>query len=345
VEASRNRDVIVVGASAGGVEALRRLAAALPRDLPAAVFVVVHGGTAQRRYLAELLAAAGPLPAVTAEEGMPFAHGRFHVAAPGCHLLVGQDHVHVRRGPKENRTRPAIDPLFRSAAVHCSTRVIGVVLTGMLDDGTAGLKAIRRCGGLAVVQDPADADWPDMPRSALAHAGADHVLPLAEIGGLLARLARETRPPPVEAPDSVRAEALIAAQELTMHPDQKRLGELSPLTCPDCHGTLDEIDDNGFLRFRCHTGHAFTAEALRAAQSEAWERALYSVLRTQEEQSLLTHKLASDAKERGALRSYEFYELRAQEYEEGAEIVRRLLARGQEAEPDPAAAEPRGGAA
>jgi two-component system, chemotaxis family, protein-glutamate methylesterase/glutaminase len=344
VEESRNRDVIVVGASAGGVDALRRLAAVLPRDLPAAVFMVLHGGTAKRRYLSELLAAAGPLPAATAEEGMPFARGHLYVAPPDCHLLVGRGHVHVRRGPKENRTRPAIDPLFRSAAVHCSTRVIGVVLTGMLDDGTAGLKAIRRCSGLAVVQDPADADWPDMPRSALAHAGADHVLPLAGIGGLLARLARETCPPPVEAPESIRAEALIAAQELKMHPDGMPLGEVSPLTCPDCHGTLSEIDDNGFLRFRCHTGHAFTAEALRAAQSEAWERALYSVLRTQEEQSLLARRLASDAKERGALRSREFYELRAQEYEEGAEIVRRLLARGQETEPD-LTAEPQGSAA
>jgi two-component system, chemotaxis family, protein-glutamate methylesterase/glutaminase len=329
VEQPGNRDVIVVGASTGGVDALRRLAAALPRDLPAAVFVVVHGGAETRNYLADLLTAAGPLPAVTAEEGMPIARGRIYIAPSDRHLLVGHDHVHVRRGPKENRTRPAIDPLFRSAAVHCSTRVIGVVLTGLLDDGTAGLRAIRRCGGLAVVQDPADAACPDMPRSALAHAGADHVLPLAGIGGLLGKLAREPCPPPVEAPDTIRAEALIAAQELTMDPDQNRFGELSPLTCPECQGALNEIDDGGFLRFRCHTGHAFTAEALHAAQGEAWERALYSVLRTQEEQSYLVRKLAREAQGRGAGRGHEFYERRARDYEEGAEIVRRLLARGQ----------------
>jgi two-component system chemotaxis response regulator CheB len=340
---SANRDVIVVGASAGGVEATRRLAAALPADLPATLFVVVHRGPDRPGYLAEILGAAGPLPAMVAEEGAPFVRGRIYVAPPDLHLLVGRDHVHVRRGPRENRVRPAIDPLFRSAAVHCSTRVVGVVLTGLLDDGTSGLQAIRRCGGVAVAQDPRDADFKDMPLSAVRHGAADHVLALDRMPDLLSRLARGPRPPAVEPPANLRMEALIAAQELSMDPDQKRLGELSPLTCPECHGSLYEIHDGTFLRFRCHTGHAFTAEALRSEQGKAWERALYDALRAQEEQAALLRRMAGDARQLGAARQADDFALRARSYEEGAQIIRGLLSRANgEAEPE---REPQGSAA
>jgi two-component system chemotaxis response regulator CheB len=325
------RDVIVIGASAGGVEALKRLAAGLPADLSAAVFVVIHRADGPPSYLADILDAAGPLAAATAEDGQAFARGRIYVAPPDRHLLVGRDHVHVRRGPRENRMRPAIDPLFRSAAVNCSVRVIGVVLTGMLDDGTAGLVAIRRCGGVAVVQDPGSAEYPDMPRSAIRHAAADHVRPLHAIPALLRELAAQPCPPPVEVPQTLRMEALIAAQELGMDPDQNRLGKLSPLTCPECHGSMYEIhDEGGLLRFRCHTGHAFTAESLRAAQAESWERALYGALRAQEEQMALVRRMAQEARERGHLRSASDFEGRARSYQEGAEIIRRMLGRSGE---------------
>jgi two-component system chemotaxis response regulator CheB len=320
------RDVIVIGASSGGVKALRRLVAALPADLPAALFVAVHRGISLPTYLAEILDAAGPLQAVTAEEGMPFERGQIYVAPPDRHLLLGQDHVHVRRGPKENRVRPAIDPLFRSAAAHCSTRVIGMVLTGLLDDGTAGLLAIKRCGGITVAQDPADAEYPAMPRSAIVNGAADHVLRLDGMAALLRRLTSEPCPPPVEIPESVRIEALIAAQELTMHPTQEQYGRLSPLTCPECHGAMYEIHDGTLLRFRCHTGHAFTAESLSGAQAEAWERALYDALRTQEEQMTLARRMAADARCRGSLRHADDFDRRARSYEEGAEIIRRMLA-------------------
>src|SRR4051795_8584407 len=180
-----NRDVIVIGGAAGGVEAVTRLARGLPADLPAAVLVAIHRGPDGAGLLAEILDAAGPLPAAMAEEGQPLERGRIYVAPPDRHLLVGHDHVHVRRGPRENRTRPAIDPLFRSAAANCTSRVIGVVLSGMQNDGSSGLLAIKRCGGLAVVQDPKDARFGEMPASAIAHGAVDHVSRLAELPDLL----------------------------------------------------------------------------------------------------------------------------------------------------------------
>ncbi|MEK0084515.1 chemotaxis protein CheB [Benzoatithermus flavus] len=322
------RDVIVVGASAGGVEALRELAASLPADLPAAMFVTIHRGNGPSSYLPDILDAAGPLDVEPAEEGARFVRGRIYVAPPDRHLLVGRNHIHVRRGPRENRVRPAIDPLFRSAAVNCSVRVIGILLTGMLDDGTAGCLAIRRCGGVTVVQDPSTAAYAAMPRSAIAHAAADHVRPLCTIPPLLAELARQPCAPPVEVPERLRIEALIAAQELHMDPDQNRLGTLAPLTCPECHGSMYEIRDDGFLRFRCHTGHSFTAESLREAQLEAWEQALYDALRAQEEQLVLVRRMAGDAQARGKLQQVCEFEQRARSYEEGAEIIRRMIADG-----------------
>ena len=323
-----NRDVIVIGGSAGGVEAVTRLVRGLPADLPAAVLVAIHRGLDGAGLLAQILDAAGPLPAAMAEEGQPLERGRILVAPPDRHLLVGDDHVHVRRGPRENRTRPAVDPLFRSAAVNCSTRVIAVVLSGMLNDGSSGLRAVKRCGGLAVVQDPRDAPYPDMPDNALAHAEADHVLPLAGIAPLLARLAASPRPPPPEVPEEIRIEALIAAQELTVMPDQHRFGPLSPLACPDCHGTMQEIREGGLVRYRCHTGHAFTLEALRLAQDEAWERTLYAAMRAQQEQAMLCRRLAEEARLRGQVRGLEEFARRTRDYEEGAETIRQLLARG-----------------
>lgn len=336
-EGAGTRDVVVVGASAGGVAAVRRLVAELPPDFGAALFVTIHRGLQGPPVLAQVLDSAGPLPAAAARDGEPFAPGRIYVAPPDRHLLVGRDHVHVRRGPRENRSRPAIDPMFRTAAVHCSSRVVGVLLTGMLDDGTAGLLAIRRCGGLAVVQEPSDALFDSMPRSAIAHGAADEVVTLARLPELLARLVRQPRPPPVEPPDALRYEAMIAAQELRMDPDHNVLGTLAPLTCPDCHGAMHEIRENGLIRYRCHTGHAFTAEALRAAQTEEIEKALYNALRSQEEQLALMRRMAEEAalhRGGGGAAAAADYERRARSYAEGVEIIRRLLANGRRAPAD-----------
>ena len=191
------RDIVVIGASTGGFEAIQRLLADLPADLPAALFIVIHRGSADPDLLVRALRPASSLPVLEAAEGQQYVRGHVYVAPADRHLLVGRNHVHVRRGPRENGSRPAIDPLFRSAAASCTTRVIGVVLTGLLNDGTSGLQAIKRCGGLAVVQDPVDATADEMPRSAIGHVSVDHVLPLAGMAELLDKLARTPRPPPL----------------------------------------------------------------------------------------------------------------------------------------------------
>jgi two-component system, chemotaxis family, protein-glutamate methylesterase/glutaminase len=322
------RDVIVVGASMGGVEALRRLLGALPADLPAALFVVLHTADHRPDLLAQVLGTTSALPVLTAAEGQRFGPGRVYVAPPDLHLIVGHDHLHVRRGPRENGSRPAIDPLFRSAAVSCTTRVIGVLLTGLLNDGTSGLQAIKRCGGLALVQDPSDAAYAEMPRSALRHVSVDRVLPLDAMPAALAELAPQPRPPAGAVPAEIRAEALISAQEIRAmrHPDEGRA--IAPITCPECHGSLQEIVDGELVRYRCHTGHAFTLETLDALQADAWERALYGAFRAQQERAMLVGRMADRARAQGGDSSAEQLQQRAQSYQEGAELLRRLIAHG-----------------
>jgi two-component system chemotaxis response regulator CheB len=235
-EPPANRDIVVIGASAGGFDALRVLLAGLPPDLPAAVFIVLHIGEESR--LASVLDQASSLPVKRAIHGERFEHGHAYVAAPGKHLLLHDAHVLLRRGPREVLARPAIDPLFRSAAASFTTRVIGVVLSGALSDGTAGLRAIKRCGGLAVVQDPREAIVPDMPHNALRHVEVDHVLPVQHIGPLLGALTRERAEPAPEVPLDIRLEAAIAAQELADMRVDDMLGTPSRFTCPECHGAL-----------------------------------------------------------------------------------------------------------
>jgi two-component system chemotaxis response regulator CheB len=222
----------------GGVEALKRLLGHLPPDLPASLFIVLHTADHEPGLIAQVRGRTSCLPVVTTEEGQAFASGHVYVAPPDRHLIVGHDHVHVRRGPREHGARPAIDPLFRSAAVNCTTRVIGVLLTGLLNDGTSGLQAIKRCGGVAIVQDPSDAAYAEMPRSAIRHVAIDHVLPLEDIPGGLVELVREPAPPAGEIPEEIRVEALIAAQEIGEMEQMTRSRTISPITCPECHGSI-----------------------------------------------------------------------------------------------------------
>jgi two-component system, chemotaxis family, protein-glutamate methylesterase/glutaminase len=323
-----NRDVIVIGASMGGIEAVRRLLAGLPADLPATIFIVIHTATSGPDLLARAIGGPSALPVMAAQEGQRFARGRVYVPPSDHHLLVGENHIHVRRGPTENGSRPAIDPLFRSAAATCTTRVIGVILTELLNDGSAGLRAIKKCGGIAVVQDPADAEVDSMPKSAIRHVEVDYVCPLEEMPALLAELTAEPRPPSVDVSEDIRMEALIAAQEVPrMEEEWSASGTISPITCPECHGTMQEIPDGELMRYRCHTGHAFTLEVLGAAQAEAWERALYSAYGLQQERAILLFRMADQARRQGS-RESTYLEERARSYSEGAELLRRLIAHG-----------------
>jgi two-component system chemotaxis response regulator CheB len=316
------RDIVVIGASAGGVAALQRLVRDLPADLPAAVLIVLHVGASS--HMAALLGRAGPLPVAQAENGEPIKRGRIYVAAPGLHLLLHDNHVLLRRGPRENLARPAIDPLFRSAACTFGARVIGVVLTGSLNDGTAGLRAIKRCGGIAVAQDPADAAAPDMPRNAQRHIDLDYRLPLAAMGELLTRLTAEPAGETPEIPIDIRLEAAIAAQELAgMNADDK-LGAPSRFSCPECHGTLWEISDGDVHRYRCHVGHALTGDAMLAAKDDEGERTLWKLMRSHQERAALARRMAEEERTHNRQLAAHLEE-RAREYDEDAELMRQIL--------------------
>jgi two-component system chemotaxis response regulator CheB len=296
----QTKDIIVIGASAGGVEALRRLCAALPADLPAAVLVVQHLSPSARSVLPQLLARVGPLPATSPRDGERLEKGRIYVAGPDHHLLLRAGHVLVRRGPYENRTRPAVNALFRSAAIAYGARVIGVVLTGLLDDGTDGLIAIKAVGGTSVVQDPEDAEWPSMPRNALQRDHVDHAVPLDRMGALLSRLSREEAGPSIPAPEDYMVEDRIAAQDFaSIEQGLETPGRASPISCPDCGGVLNQIDKDKEIRFRCQVGHAFTPLGLAAAQADELERALGVAVRTHRDRLRLFQQMKVSASDRG----------------------------------------------
>jgi two-component system chemotaxis response regulator CheB len=318
-----DRDVIVIGGSAGGLQPLRQLLHDLPQDLRAAVFVVLHLGATS--HLTEVLASTSALPVLRACSGQKIGFGQVHVAVPGMHLLLHDDHLLLRRGPRENLARPAIDPLFRSAACTFGARVIGVVLSGALNDGTAGLRAIKRCGGVAIVQDPAEAAVPDMPRNALLYADIDHTVPAETMGALLARLSREPAGATPVIPPEIKFETMIAAQELAGMAAEDRLGEVSRFTCPECHGALWEISDGRLLRFRCHVGHAFTAQAVLAAQSVRAEEMLWSLMRTHQERAELARRMAEVERAQGREIIVAELEQRAIDYADDAETINRLL--------------------
>jgi two-component system chemotaxis response regulator CheB len=324
---SATRDIIVIGASGGGVEALNVLVGDLPPDLGAAVFVVMHVGPDS--YLAPILAGRSRLPVVPASSGQRVEHGKIYVAVPGFHLLLHSDHLLLRRGPRENLSRPAIDPLFRSAAATFGGRVIGVVLSGALSDGTAGLRAIKRCGGLAVVQDPADAVVAGMPRNALLHVDVDHVCKIEDMARLLSSMSRLPAGPTPEIPIDIRLETAIAAQELADMRADDMLGTPSRFTCPECHGALWEIEDGTMLRYRCHVGHAFSADTVLASQGGEIDRLLGTLLRSHQERAALANRMAKHerANERHGLADQ--LEVRARDYEDDVEIMKELLRSGE----------------
>jgi two-component system chemotaxis response regulator CheB len=320
------RHILVIGASAGGVTALLKLFAGMPKGTQATVFVVQHIAASARSQLPQLLERAGWLPAFHPEDGEPVRPGWIHVAPQDHHLLVRDGMTLVRRGARENRTRPAIDPLFRSAAVEYGPRVVGVVLSGMLDDGTAGLRAVKRCGGVAVVQDPDDAEWPDMPRHALAHVAVDHCVALDAMPALLVRLLAAPLGPEVAVPADVAVEAGIPEKEFDTVPDDTNsVGRPSTLSCPDCGGNLSEIVDGSLLRYRCKVGHAYSPVALAEAHKDSVERALWVALRTHEDRVILFERLAENARERGHGRVSENWTASAREAQRSVELLRGVL--------------------
>ena len=324
----QGHDIVVIGASVGGVEALSNLVAQFPEDLPATVFVVQHIISTARSNLAQILDRASPLPATIAQDCENFELGHIYVAPPDHHLLVKPGCLRVTRGLRENRVRPAIDPLFRSAAVAYGARVVGIVLTGLQNDGTSGLLAIKRCGGIAMVQDPTDALYSEMPLSALEHVEVDYCLPVIKMGAAVYRLSQEPPAATPSIPEDLLIEVDIAEKPVDNSDRAEELGAAASVTCPDCGGPLWELYDGKLRRYRCRLGHAFTAESLLAGQSEVIEYALWAAVRTMEDRVRVLMTLANGRREHGQGKLADSYEIQAKELKTHAQQIRRMLLEG-----------------
>lgn len=299
---TENSRLIVIGASAGGMAALKELVAQFPKDFPAPVFIVNHmGAHTTGEVLVKVLNDSSSLPCAHARDQQEFESGHIYVAPSDQHMLIAEGKILITKGARENRSRPAIDPLFRSAAVTYGNRVIGIILTGYLDDGTSGMIAIKRCGGVCIAQDPEDASYPDMPKSVIANVGADYCLPLAGMGALLSDLLTRELPESKPVPEDIAIEAKIAQRVLSDLPSVEALGEQVPFNCPDCGGVLWEVAEGKFLRYRCHTGHAFSSSMLLAQQTAKVEETLWVALRMFEErQNLLVTMSKNESKASGS---------------------------------------------
>lgn len=304
-------DIVVIGASAGGVEALKQITSGLAPDLDAAIFVVVHVAPDSSGLLPNILNRCSKIPAHQAEDGEAIRPGRIYVAAPNKHLLLEADRVRVVNGPRHNRHRPAIDLLFRTAARHFGPRVIGVVLTGFLDDGSSGLLAIHNAGGATIVQNPDDAEVASMPRNALDQVQPDYCVPLAEIADVLNRLAR------VEAKSMARAPNHKSKQENKQ--------TQTSFTCPDCHGSIWEVDENGAIRYECRVGHSYSPEGMFQASNEDVERSLWVALRSLEESASLEQRLADMAQTRNRPHASKRFAEKARERMQHAAVLREML--------------------
>jgi two-component system, chemotaxis family, protein-glutamate methylesterase/glutaminase len=313
--------VIGIAASAGGVEALRAVVRVLPGDLPAAICVVLHIPATGRSLLAPILDRDGALTAVVAEDGQPLLPGMIYVAPADHHLLVRSRTIELSRGPKENGVRPAADPMFRSLAWSWGRAAVGVVLSGALDDGSAGAVSLAEAGATVVVQDPEDAVVPGMPASAIAATTPDHTLPVAEIGKLLARLSREhaVEPEEVAVPAEPDPDAHLVGE-------QRPAGPPSAFTCPECSGALWELRDGALVRFRCRVGHTYSEDTMIEAQGEAVEAALWTALEVLEERGELLLRIAGRLE--GKPRSVVRMEAAAREVMDRAALIRRALSMG-----------------
>jgi two-component system chemotaxis response regulator CheB len=315
------KDLIVIGGSAGSHKPLRQIMSDLPADLPASVFVATHVPTTSPGYLADVLASAGPLPVSRAVDGQPVERGHVYTAVPHRHLLLVDGIMRLGDGPRENMTRPAIDPLFRSAALAYGPRAVGVILSGLLNDGASGLAAIKECGGTAVVQHPLDAESDEMPLAALEAVTPDEVANSNQIGRLLSEIVTMEAAEPVPCPPNLMLEVEIAAGARLGSDALREIADPSALSCPDCQGVLSEVRGQSPLRFRCQIGHAYTAEVL-AGRSKEVGQAMRFALRIMEERVTLVTRMAQDARTRGRSVVAELYESRAVEYGRYARILR-----------------------
>lgn len=314
------RDIVVIGGSAGSGPALKQILGGLPADVRASFFIATHV-PANSDYLADALSNASALPVTAATNGQPIEQGCVYVAVPDRHLLIVDGTMRLGEGPRENMARPAIDPLFRSAALSYGPRAVGVILSGMLNDGAAGLSAIKECGGTAIVQHPLDAVSDQMPLAALETVDADEVASAGDLARLLTEVVGRDAGPLVDCPDSLALEVEIAAGGRLGAEALREIAEPSALTCPDCNGVLSEVRDQQPLRYRCQSGHASTAQILEARRGQI-DDALRIALRVMEERVTLVTRMAKDARDTGRTAVAELYEARAVEFARYARVLR-----------------------
>ena len=324
------KNIVVIGGSTGSFDVFKRVAAGLPQDLEAAVFIVWHMSPDIRGILAEVLNNAGPLPAHEARDGDQIKLGNIYVARADHHLLLDNSHLRVTRGPKENRFRPAIDPLFRSAAYEYGPRVVGIITSGALDDGTSGMWAIKMQGGVTVAQDPKDAEIPSMPESAIRQVTIDHVVPSTKIADLIVRLSKEEATPAeevkmMEKDKRLKDEIGVAAENQALRSRAFDVRSLSPFTCPDCSGVLSKLQDGGRIRFRCHTGHAYSADSLLASLTEKIEENLWSAARGIDENIMLLNHIGDHFAEINQARSAAQFFQKANEAQRRNELLRSAI--------------------
>lgn len=312
------RDIVVIGASAGGVEALKRVVSMLSADVPASIFIVLHLPSEGRSLLPEILDRAAPISVEHARHGERFEQGTVYVGPPDHHLELDEETIRLSRGPRENGYRPAVDRLFTTAAHVHGQRTIGVILSGALDDGTVGLSNVVAVGGAAIIQDPEEALYPGMPANAAAFVPDARILRLDEIASAIESFVTT----PVHAPARPR---LVPGDSSEPMLSDARLGTVSGLTCPECSGALWETDENGILRFRCRVGHAYTVESLVAAQGDSLEAALWTALRALEERVAFAERLGRRFSASGRQTTADRYRVKANEAREQAEVIRQAL--------------------
>lgn len=323
-----HHDIVVIGASTGGVEALTRLVRALPAGLPASLFVVCHFPPGHRSVLPEILSGSGSLLATHAIDGEPFHPGHIYVAPPDYHLLLtAEQRMHLTHGPRENHHRPAIDPLFRSAARNYGPRVIGVILTGFLNDGAAGLLAVRSAGGIGVVQDPADAAVGVMPETAARIAGADYRVTLDRLAPLLHELIKQPSAAPggTSMTDAFEKMPEIVNADMNEQARNQRRGRVALFGCPDCGGVLWQVDENKLMQFRCHVGHVYQSETLLQEQADLLESALWTAVRIFKERNLLARQLAAQETSRGDAAAAARFQEQAEQAERYGELIQQYI--------------------
>lgn len=321
-------DIVAIGGSAGGLEAVQTVLGSLPDVLEASIFVVLHQHSESDAMLAGILSRHTAMPVVSPENGQRFEGSHLYVAPADRHMILYDQKVYLARGPRENRSRPAIDPLFRSAALAGGSGTVGILLSGMLDDGVSGLEAIARCGGVTIVQDPGEAAWPQLPATALELLDVDFCLRLQEIARKIPALVVSPAGTPVPIPEDIRMEVEIATDAASSIEKESKMGELASFACPECGGALWSLENDSLRRYRCHVGHAFSARSLLEEQERELERALWIALRTLEEKARMLDSLARDERRSERTLSSGTFEERASEVRQQIDAIRKTLLQG-----------------